>query len=248
MNLGQWTDIAVVVAATAHTLDKLVIWAQAFLAKEEPVVSKALAHVETILEAVPSPDASSDTPVSTPVAPAPTSEPSATPSAPTETTAPTASSTPVPAPAPEVVEAPKSVVAAVAPETPDQRAEAEVGHPDQNYTDLCLKFVRTMFGLPANGSNPTAVSTWDNCPEAQRHPFSDHMPANVPVVWSGGSHGAGHIAVSVGDGNIVSTDISGDGTVSIVKASLIAQKWGLHPLGWIAELEGKRLWTEEYGH
>ena len=127
----------------------------------------------------------------------------------------------------------------------DAAAEAQVGHPDAVWTDECLKFVRTMFGLEPNGREGTAIAAWDDCPPVNRHPAPCNPPANVPVFWSGGSQGFGHVAVSIGNGHIISTDISGPGTVSIVPLTEIHAKWGLTFLGWTGHLEGRDIWHGE---
>jgi cell wall-associated NlpC family hydrolase len=52
------------------------------------------------------------------------------------------------------------------------------------------------------------------------------------VFWTGGSHGFGHVAISLGNGKIASSDILRTGKVDVVPLSMIQQKWGLHYAGW----------------
>lgn len=49
------------------------------------------------------------------------------------------------------------------------------------------------------------------------------------MYWGGGS---GHVALSLGNGYIVSTDIGGVGTVTTAPATDINRKWGKPYLGW----------------
>jgi hypothetical protein len=105
------------------------------------------------------------------------------------------------------------------------------------WAHLCLAFVRTMFGLPVR--EPTAVAAWNSA--QYRHPADVDPPAGVPVFWSGGVTGAGHVAVSLGGGWIISTDLPAAGYVSEVPLSWVQAQWGLTYLGWTEDLEGVRV-------
>jgi len=52
------------------------------------------------------------------------------------------------------------------------------------------------------------------------------------VYWLGGSHGYGHIAVSVGGGRVRSTDAGGAGRVATVAVGWFEDHWGLPYAGW----------------
>jgi hypothetical protein len=106
--------------------------------------------------------------------------------------------------------------------------------------DMCLNFVRSMYGLA--GKYARAIDQWNAVPDALRHSYYT-APVGVPVCWSGGSTGAGHIALSDGNGYVFSTDISGAGTVSRVHISEIQAKWGETYLGWIETCEDVRVYT-----
>lgn len=105
----------------------------------------------------------------------------------------------------------------------------------------CLVFVRNLYGLPADGNEPTAIAGWHEA--KYKHPGDSTPPAGVPVWWSGGTTGAGHVAISIGSGRIISSDIGPGGTVAEVALTEIHSKWGLTYLGWSEDLEGKRVYT-----
>jgi len=92
--------------------------------------------------------------------------------------------------------------------------------------DMCDYFVAACYGLTASGYN-TALDHWNA--STQRHPGDTNAPAGALQFWGGGQ---GHVALSAGGGLIWSTDISGNGTVSLVAATQIATKWGKPYLGW----------------
>ena len=76
---------------------------------------------------------------------------------------------------------------------------------------FCLRFVNLAFGR-ASGP-PSAFLVWTRSPPALHH-TSGVPPRGAVVVWSsaiGGGHG--HIAISLGDGRMVSTT---EGPVSVV--------------------------------
>lgn len=120
-------------------------------------------------------------------------------------------------------------------------AAKESLHPSANWSGLCLKFVRTQFGLV--GRYPSAYSAWLGAGGAKG--VNTHTllrpPANVPVFWSGGPHGYGHVAIADGQGRVWSTDILRKGKVDLVPLATIHAKWGLKYLGWTETLNGIRV-------
>jgi hypothetical protein len=108
-----------------------------------------------------------------------------------------------------------------------------------DWAHLCLAFVRTTFRLPAVES--TAIGAWHNA--KHKHRGDKNPPAGVPVFWSGGYSGAGHVAVSLGGGWIVSTDLPYTGHIAKASLSEIHADWGLNYLGWTEDLEGVRIYT-----
>lgn len=93
---------------------------------------------------------------------------------------------------------------------------------------MCDNFVANMYGFSSSGYN-TATDNWNATPSSLKHAGDMNAPAGALMYWSGGD---GHVALSLGNGTIVSTDISGNGTVSTVPASAITQKWGKAYVGW----------------
>ncbi|HEX3828689.1 MAG TPA: hypothetical protein VHV82_15600 [Sporichthyaceae bacterium] len=108
-----------------------------------------------------------------------------------------------------------------------------------DWAHLCLGFVRTTFGLPEVQSS--AIRAWEAA--KYKHRRDANPPAGVPVFWSGGSSGRGHVAVSLGDGWIVSTDFPYTGHIAKGRLADIAADWGLNYLGWTEDLEGERIYT-----
>lgn len=98
---------------------------------------------------------------------------------------------------------------------------------------LCLKFVRTALGIPA--VYPSAIAAWNGA--EKRHTGNGTPPAGTPVFWAGGTYG--HIALSVGGGRVLSTDILRRGKVDEVAIGTIQARWGLTYLGWTEDLNGR---------
>jgi hypothetical protein len=96
---------------------------------------------------------------------------------------------------------------------------------------MCDNFVANMFGFTSSGYN-RAIDNWNAVPVADRHLGDTNAPAGALEFWSGGSTGAGHVAISTGDGNIISTDQPSAGRVSEVPASTISNNWHETYLGW----------------
>lgn len=126
--------------------------------------------------------------------------------------------------------------------TPVQRAAQESLHPTRSWYEDCLQFVRTMFGLPANGHEPTAYSAWlfDGGAKGAYTHTAIAAPANVPVYYKG-SGPDGHIAVSVGHGMVLSSDIARKGKIDLTSDAHIEAAWGMKYLGWSELVEGKRV-------
>jgi hypothetical protein len=69
------------------------------------------------------------------------------------------------------------------------------------------KFVRTHYNVPP--AYATAASAWSKTRD--RH--GSTPPKGVPVWWTGGSRGFGHVAISAGGGFVIRTDTGGRGRV-----------------------------------
>jgi|SRR5262245_2870514 len=75
-----------------------------------------------------------------------------------------------------------------------------------------------------------AATAWRNTND--RYPGNRNPPRGSAVYWTGGSHGYGHIAISVGGGKVRSTDAGGSGRVATVDLGWVEAHWGLPYAGW----------------
>jgi GH25 family lysozyme M1 (1,4-beta-N-acetylmuramidase) len=86
--------------------------------------------------------------------------------------------------------------------------------------NLCLRMVRECFGIPA--LYPDATAGWRNT----NHKHTDASPPSaVPVWWTGGADGHGHVALSAGGGYVWSIDQPQTGTVGKVTIPSIHSRW-----------------------
>jgi len=109
-------------------------------------------------------------------------------------------------------------------QTTAHRAEQD----DTNAVGYCLQWCREKAGIdPLYGDAATA---WAHTHD--RHPGALDPPRGALAYWTGGSHGYGHIAVSVGNGRIRSTDAGGAGRVATVPLAWVRNTWGLPYAGW----------------
>lgn len=113
-------------------------------------------------------------------------------------------------------------------------ARAQVAHRSQDWKGLCLKFARTCAGIPA--LYPDAITAWSHT--TQRGSRTE-APAGAFVWWSIGEHG--HVAISTGGGNCISTDIARTGSADQVPIARIAQRWGAKYLGWSWDCNGQSI-------
>jgi hypothetical protein len=97
-----------------------------------------------------------------------------------------------------------------------------------NDPGYCLQQVRLWCG--ANARYGDAATAWRNTND--RHPGNRNPPRGAPVYWTGGTHGYGHIAMSLGNGKIRSTDAGGRGRVATVDLGWIERNWHLKYGGW----------------
>lgn len=117
---------------------------------------------------------------------------------------------------------PRSVSAAIA------WARSEVG--DYGWEQLCLNFTAQAYGYDNSGVR-YAIDHWLQAPPSLRHHRVRSAPAGSLMYWDTGRR-AGHVAISLGDGYVVSNDINAVGRISIVPASTIDQRWNARYLGW----------------
>ena len=105
---------------------------------------------------------------------------------------------------------------------------------DTGLSGLCDHFVAESYGWNASG-DACAMVTWNNATE--KHKGDRNPPAGALVCWTyngKAGYNYGHIALSSGNGKVISTDVGGKGVVSEVPLSWFEQHWGSFSyLGWI---------------
>ncbi len=111
------------------------------------------------------------------------------------------------------------------------RAAAQVGNRVQ--VGICQKWVRQNFGSP--GGAPTAVAAWQN---ARFKHTSENPPPGAAVYWG---EGAGHVAISAGNGMVYTTDYPQRGSVGLAPIAAITSNWGKPYLGWSEDNNGIRV-------
>lgn len=93
----------------------------------------------------------------------------------------------------------------------------------------CLLYVRTWLGAP--GGPPTAAAAWLSA--RGKHMGDPSPPPGVPVFFA-----PNHVALSVGDGGIISTDWPRPGTVGLTTISELSNAWHHPYLGWTDTIDG----------
>jgi hypothetical protein len=98
-----------------------------------------------------------------------------------------------------------------------------------NDPGMCLQQVRMWCGI--GGRYGDAATAWRNTND--RHPGDKtDIPRGAAVYWTGGSKGYGHIALSLGNGKVRSTDAGGRGRVATVDIGWVERTWGQTYAGW----------------
>ena len=109
------------------------------------------------------------------------------------------------------------------------------------YTGLCDHFVANAYGVAHSGYD-NAIGHWQQTADKYRHAGDREPPPGALVFWEGGSSGDGHVAISLGNGKIVSTDISRSGYADVVSLKTIEDKWHMKYLGWAAPVFGGKVY------
>lgn len=104
----------------------------------------------------------------------------------------------------------------------------------------CLKTVREYYGVGAK--YPDAAGSWQHAAHKRRVGGGRDVPRGVPVYWTGGSAGHGHIAISIGGGLCYSTDWKRSGRIDIASIDEITRRWGLHLEGYAWEVNDVVVW------
>jgi len=103
------------------------------------------------------------------------------------------------------------------------------------YYQLCARLAAHIWGRPHSGYYSAAVQWRRMVQTGQAHRGDRHPPVGALLFWdTGGPYG--HVAVHIGNGQIVSNDIGddipGEGGVYRVPFELVESKWGAIYLGW----------------
>jgi peptidoglycan hydrolase-like protein with peptidoglycan-binding domain len=113
------------------------------------------------------------------------------------------------------------------------RAEGEKTFPGARD---CLKTVRTAYG--AAGGYNTANEAWHAVP--LQHRYHSAPPRGAVMWWT--SAGAGHVAISLGRGMVLSTDAPTPGGVGEVAATWFDRHWPNHQYaGWSDWINGESI-------
>lgn len=104
----------------------------------------------------------------------------------------------------------------------------------------CKRETRSAYGVPSDGSKDAA--------EAFRRTQRRHSTATVPprgavMWWTGGRNGHGHVAISLGDGTIRTTDLPTSGRWGTVTRTRPVTDWGLTYVGWSEDIDGVRVFV-----
>jgi len=122
------------------------------------------------------------------------------------------------------------------------REIVRTGNTDWNR--LCLKFVRTCWGLPA--VHPTAAIAWEKAEDKHTFTRQRDIPYGAPVFTrrpDAGPDDSGHILLAGGYNRhgvriFRSTDIKIHGGISACTLDDIRERWGHEILGWTGDLNG----------
>lgn len=114
-------------------------------------------------------------------------------------------------------------------------AMREIDNRSENWYRMCQSFVRQSFGLP--GIYDTANEAWFAGMKRGNTPMGQ-TPAGVPVYW-----GPNHVALSIGGGDCISTDVLRSGWPDIVPIASLSNgvNWSLTYRGWSPEVSGRRI-------
>lgn len=104
----------------------------------------------------------------------------------------------------------------------------------------CLKTIRGLYGV--NAKYPDASTSWKNAKHKVRVSSGNDVPRGVPVYWTGGSSGYGHIAISTGGGNCWSTDWARPGRIDKARINDITSGWNLKLEGYAWEINDVIVW------
>lgn len=119
----------------------------------------------------------------------------------------------------------------------------QVTTPSRDWEGWCLMFVRLCFAIAKRFDS--ARDAWEGA--EHKHPTTDasSIPAGVAVFWRIGEFW--HVALSIGRGKCLSTDVRRRGRVDVVRIDAIGTAWNAELLGWTEDLNGVRIYTPGQG-
>lgn len=128
-------------------------------------------------------------------------------------------------------------------EAMERAALADVYRP----AGMCARWTREQYGIGPSGDadgdgDVDAIDAWKRA--VGKHPGDRNPPPGVPVFWSGGSKGHGHVAMSWPNGRVRGTDSPTSGRIGTVDFDWIERAWGLRYLGWAEGLSGVLIPTD----
>lgn len=97
-----------------------------------------------------------------------------------------------------------------------------------NDPGMCLQWSRQRAAIGSYYGD--AATAWHNTND--RYPGNRNPPRGSMVFWTGGGSGYGHIAPSLGGGQVRSTDSGGKGKPATVDLDWPVRNWGLVYAGW----------------
>lgn len=101
----------------------------------------------------------------------------------------------------------------------------QVKNPSQGWAYLCLSFVTHAYGRSSGA--PTASAMWSGLSSKRKHPGDVDAPAGALMFW-----GPNHVAISLGNRMLISTDVLGSGRAFVVSYATMQSVWNLDYLGW----------------
>ena len=113
----------------------------------------------------------------------------------------------------------------------EQRLDYMEHHPPGR-AGLCARTVWLSLDVPPLGASSASVAAGKVKHAGKLH-TGHNPPRGAVVLWTGGSHGYGHAALSLGNHKILTTDPPGhSGGVGTQPLSMPETRWGLHYAGW----------------
>lgn len=107
---------------------------------------------------------------------------------------------------------------------------------------MCKKAVREAYGVESDGSED-ATEAWERADLKHDVRPGREIPRGALIWWTGGTGGHGHVAISLGGGMCLSTDILRNGYFDQVPVASIATTWPKVTLaGWSEDIDGVRVW------